>query len=125
MSNERQRRIGPTVVLAALAALVGGAVALGIGAAGWVGSGETVVLPQPGAPAALVASPPETQSESASEPPQAQGAFDPAALYRDRAPGVVTIYAAIRITVARTSTQKARVRDSSSRRTGTSSRTPT
>ena len=67
---------------------------LGIGAAaGWVGSGETVVLSQPGAPAALVASPPETQSESASEPPQAQGAFDPAALYRDRAPGVVTIYA--------------------------------
>ena len=59
----------------------------------WVGSGETVVLPQPGAPAALVASPPETQPEPASEPPQAQGAFDPAALYRDRAPGVVTIYA--------------------------------
>jgi 2-alkenal reductase len=94
VSNERQRRTGPTVALAALAAVVGGAVALGIGAAaGWVGSGETVVVPQPGAPAALVASPPETQPESASEPPQAQGAFDPAALYRDRAPGVVTIYA--------------------------------
>ncbi len=119
MSDERQRRIGPTVALAALAAVAGGAVALGIGAAaGWLGAGETVVLASQARRRHSLPRPPEPQSVPAPEPPQAQGAFDPAALYRERAPGVVTIYARFRITPARTPTPRARDRDSSSRRTG-------
>jgi S1-C subfamily serine protease len=82
------------VALAAVAAAAGGAAALGIGAAaGWVGEAETVVVPEPSEPAALIAAPSEGQPEPAPAATQAQGAFDPAALYRDRADGVVTIYA--------------------------------
>jgi S1-C subfamily serine protease len=88
-----ERRVRPlTVVLLALAAAVaGGAIAIGIGAAaGWVGGGETVVLSsaprQANGQAAATASVPAGQGRNGND-------FDPAAIYRDRAPGVVTVHA--------------------------------
>lgn len=101
MTDERRPRGLGSAAVAALAAVAGGAAALGIGAAaGWVGSGDTVVLSPVEPPAELVTAPP-----AADQPPVANGdgapsqspripvGFDPAALYRERAPGVVTIYA--------------------------------
>jgi S1-C subfamily serine protease len=81
---------GSLLAAALVAALLGGLAALGIGkAAGWLdGEGETVVVPV-------------AASERGSDVPLAtagaggpiEGAFDPAQLYRERAAGVVTIYA--------------------------------
>jgi S1-C subfamily serine protease len=72
--------------VALVAAVIGGALALGIGAAsGWLGGTETVLV--------------ETAAGSdvepaAGDPPAslARAGFDPAAIYRERSPGVVTIY---------------------------------
>jgi S1-C subfamily serine protease len=102
MTDERRRPGLSTAAIAAAAAVAGGAIALGIGAAaGWVGAGDTVVLSSVEPPAELVAAPPvedppsSTEAEAPDDPasPQGSAAFDPAALYRERAPGVVTIYA--------------------------------
>ena len=88
-----KRRLRPLVIaLVALAtAVVGGAAALGIGAAvGWVGGGETVILS--GAPRQSdeeVASPASVPADRALP----GNSFDPAGIYRDRAPGVVTVHA--------------------------------
>jgi S1-C subfamily serine protease len=80
------------IALIALAiAVAGGAAALGIGAAvGWVGGGETVILS--GAPRQSdqeVASPASVPGNR----PLPGNSFDPAGIYRDRAPGVVTVHA--------------------------------
>lgn len=84
------RRGLPVLVAAALAvAAAGGATAIAVGkAAGWLG-GETVVLRQasdtmPGEVA--------TGADATAGPGDA---FDPAAIYRDRSTGVVTIYATL------------------------------
>lgn len=81
------RRIA--LVLALLvAAVAGGAIALGIGAAaGWVGSGETVVLEQE------ATSVEAGSTASGGAKPLPGNSFDPAEIYRARADGVVTIYA--------------------------------
>lgn len=81
----------PAALLAAVlaAAVLGGLAAIGIGfAAGWVASGETVVLEQsaPDRPASA------TVISNASAPLPGD-AFDPAALYDARVAGVVTIEA--------------------------------
>lgn len=81
----------PLAVTALLAAVLGGAAALGIGhAAGWVGRVETVVLRQRDSSAATVAT-------TARDPalPLAGNEFDPVALYRARVGGVVTIHAVL------------------------------
>jgi S1-C subfamily serine protease len=75
-------------LVAAAAALAGGLAAIGVAAgAGWLGDGETVVVqraaPSDEVPAAAV---------SAAKPLQGDS-FDPAAIYRERSAGVVTIYA--------------------------------
>jgi S1-C subfamily serine protease len=74
-------RLRLLAAVAVISGLVGGAIALGIAAAvGWVGGGEPVVITA----AAPVA---------ATTPARDPMLFDPAAIYRDRAEGVVTIYA--------------------------------
>jgi 2-alkenal reductase len=79
-------------VVAVVSAVLGGTAALAVGkATGWVGGedGETVVVPASngGTPAATPLD--ETQSAK----PLAGNDFDAAAIYRARAPGVVTIFA--------------------------------
>jgi 2-alkenal reductase len=80
------------ILIVLLAAVLGGAAALGIGkAAGWVDDGEdtaTVLVPTPdtGTPAA------ERVEDEASAPLDSQG-FDASEIYRERANGVVTIFA--------------------------------
>jgi S1-C subfamily serine protease len=98
VSEARQRRRLPAAAVAGLAAVAGGAVALGIGAAaGWVGAGETVVVGQADTPALATEpaeAPPAAATDGLASAPAASPAqFDPAAIYHDRAPGVVTIYA--------------------------------
>jgi S1-C subfamily serine protease len=84
-------RTPAAVVLAVAAAVLGGAVALGIAAgAGWVGKQtKTVVVNAQGLskPAALPAAARSTAK------PLVGGAFDPAKIYAQRSPGVVTIFA--------------------------------
>jgi putative serine protease PepD len=81
-------------VLAVVCALLGGTTSLVIGkATGWVGTAETdtVVIPGPdGATPAAVQ--PGAANGSTGKPLPGNG-FDPAAIYRTRADGVVTIYA--------------------------------
>jgi S1-C subfamily serine protease len=89
----RPRRSRPLLLAvgALLLALAGGAAALGIGAAaGWIGGDETVILSSAPSPAA------DGAATRASVPADRSvfGDFDPAAIYRERAPGVVTIYSA-------------------------------
>jgi 2-alkenal reductase len=79
---------GRVAIVALLAAVLGGAAALGIGkASGWLGTTETVVLEgaatgEAARPAALTTAP----------APRGER-FDPATIYRKRSAGVVTIYA--------------------------------
>jgi S1-C subfamily serine protease len=85
-----ERRPSSLVVaaVALAAALVGGAAALGIGAAaGWIGGGDTVVLSSTPSPAADGAATPA----SVPPDPSLAGGFDPEGIYRERAPGVVTV----------------------------------
>lgn len=86
----RRRTGGAVALVAALAAAAGGVAAIGIGkAAGWIDGAETVVVEGAG-PAPAVAPPPaELPVGQAEEAPR----FDPAAIYRERSQGVVTIYA--------------------------------
>ena len=81
--------MGRSLLAAAVAGACGAAAALGIGAAaGWIGSGESlrtvtttkVVSIQAGETGEIVVG-------------AAGGGFDPAAVYEERSPGVVTIYA--------------------------------
>ena len=89
MSEQNRPRWGVLVAVAAAAALLGGLAALGIGtAAGWLGSTETVVLES--ADAGANGTP---ASNETSPPPLTGERFDAAAVYRERATGVVTIYA--------------------------------
>jgi 2-alkenal reductase len=91
MKPERRARPLTVVLVALAAAIAGGAVALGIGAAaGWVGGGETVVLSS--APRLSNGEAETTASVPAGQARNGNG-FDPAAIYRDRAPGVVTVHA--------------------------------
>jgi 2-alkenal reductase len=80
------------VVVAVLAAVVGGIAVLGIGkAAGWLGeTKKTVVLQAPDA-AQPVATPRTALSPSTK--PLVGNGFDPSRIYASRASGVVTIYA--------------------------------
>ncbi len=88
MSEQNRPRWGVLVAVAAAAALLGGLAALGIGtAAGWLGSTETVVLES--ADAGANGTP---ASNETSPPPLTGERFDAAAVYRERATGVVTIY---------------------------------
>ncbi len=81
-------RSGTVVLVGLVAAVAGGAAVLGIGkAAGWLG-GETVVV-QRLEPAAEGGDAP---SPAAARPLTGDG-FDPAAVYEQRSPGVVTIHA--------------------------------
>jgi S1-C subfamily serine protease len=85
------RRPRPLIVvaLALLAAIAGGAAALGLGVAtGWIDGGETVVLSGTPSPAADGTATPA--AVPADRP--LSGGFDPEAIYRERAPGVVTVY---------------------------------
>jgi S1-C subfamily serine protease len=82
-------RPGALAVIAVVCALLGASVALGVAkTVGWVGSGETdtVVLTQA---ASTPASNPVDQSGAGK--PLAGNDFDPAAIYRRRVSGVVTI----------------------------------
>jgi S1-C subfamily serine protease len=86
-------RPGAIAVIAVVCAVLGAAVALGLGkAVGWVDDDEqrvqTVLVPTPdsGTPAAE-----EVEGDAAK--PLAGNGFDPAELYRKRAEGAVTIYA--------------------------------
>jgi 2-alkenal reductase len=78
------------VVVALVAAVLGGAGALLIGkAAGWVdAAGETVVI-HSGASDGVT----EPAAAVATATPLTGDTFDPAAIYRERSPGVVTIFA--------------------------------
>ena len=89
MTEPRRSPIALLALVAAVAAVVGGLAALGIAAAaGWLGGEETVVV-QGAAPGSGDA--PAT-AVSAAKPLPGDG-FDPAAVYRERSAGVVTIYA--------------------------------
>lgn len=77
------------LLLTAVAASCGAAVALGIGAAaGWIGSGEALRT----VTTTKVVSIQERETTQAGVG-AASGGFDPAAVYEERSPGVVTIYA--------------------------------
>jgi 2-alkenal reductase len=89
VTERRRSRIALLALIAAVAAVAGGLAAIGIAAgAGWLGGAETVVL-QRAAPSGGDA--PAT-AVSAAKPLPGDG-FDPAAIYRERSAGVVTIYA--------------------------------
>jgi len=90
VTESRRTRTAVLALVAAAAAVLGGLAAIGIAAgAGWLGGdGETVVLPR--------AAPSEgggAATAVAAATPLAGGRFDPAAIYRERSAGVVTIYA--------------------------------
>jgi 2-alkenal reductase len=80
---------GTIAVVALSAAIVGGVAALALGqASGWIGGDETVVVER----AAPVGGDAPAEP-AASERPLRGNRFDPEAIYRERSPGVVTIYA--------------------------------
>jgi 2-alkenal reductase len=83
------------VALALVAALIGGTGALGIAkAAGWLGDeGATIVVAE--GDAATVTSRVETGGDGDAAKPLPGNDFDPAAIYRERAEGVVTVIAYI------------------------------
>src|SRR5437763_16031846 len=84
-------RPAPLALISLLCAALGAVGALAIGkAAGWVGRAQTktVVLPQAAAEPALTAAPTTIRVAK----PLVGGSFDPAKLYSQRAPGVVTIF---------------------------------
>ena len=88
-------RRGPSpaaIVLAVLAvALLGGAAALGIGAgAGWIGKDTKTVVVNARSTALPVALPAAVSNRAAPIPGDG---FDPARIYAERSPGVVTVYA--------------------------------
>jgi len=83
-------RRGLVAAIVLVSALAGGLAALGIGAAaGWIGHGssKTVVVKQ-----TVPAPAPAAQPLEGSARPLAGNGFDPAAIYRNRAAGVVTIF---------------------------------
>ena len=85
-------RPAPLALISLLCAALGAVGALAIGkAAGWVGRSQTktVVLPPAAAEPALTAAPSSIRVAK----PLVGGTFDPAKLYAQRAPGVVTIFA--------------------------------
>jgi 2-alkenal reductase len=83
-------RAGGLASISLIAAAIGGAAALGLGAAtGLVGGTETVIV---GTPAQEAAQPARVVVEGAGKP-LVGGDFDPARIYAARADGVVTIYA--------------------------------
>ncbi|TML73930.1 MAG: trypsin-like serine protease [Actinobacteria bacterium] len=88
-------RRGPSpaaIVLAVLAvALLGGAAALGIGAgAGWIGKDTKTVVVNARSTALPAALPAAVSNKAAPIPGDG---FDPARIYAERSPGVVTVYA--------------------------------
>jgi S1-C subfamily serine protease len=83
-------RTGAVVAIAILAAVLGGVAALGIGeVAGFTGDGgsETVYVSVPQVAGTTTGPAPTTGGGS-------RGGFDPAAIYSERADGVVTVYSA-------------------------------
>jgi 2-alkenal reductase len=82
-------------VVALVAAFVGGSGALLLGkATGWTdGDGETIVEPVEGADVALPAAETETDAAAGAVKPLPGNEFDPGRIYRERAAGVVTVYA--------------------------------
>lgn len=86
----RQHRQGALAAIVVASAVLGGATALVAGkATGWLGDDETIVLSSPAAPSRVGATGPEDAFAS----PLPGSVFDPAAIYRERASGVVTIFA--------------------------------
>ena len=85
-------RSGPLLVAAVfVAAVAGAAVALGIGkAAGWIGGTTKTVVVNARSPRASTPLPAVARSDAA---PLPGSGFDPARIYRERGPGVVTILA--------------------------------
>ncbi len=89
-------RRGPSLLVVALAALLvavlGGAVALGIGAgAGWIGKSTKTVVVNARSVSGREAALPASVTNKAQ--PLPGNGFDPARIYAERASGVVTIYA--------------------------------
>jgi 2-alkenal reductase len=82
-------------VVALVAAFVGGSGALLLGkATGWTdGDGETIVEQVAGGAAALPAAETETDARGDAVRPLLGNEFDPGRIYRERAGGVVTVYA--------------------------------
>src|SRR5438067_395364 len=82
----------PALFLALIvAALIGGAAALGIGAgAGWLGKSTKTVVVNAGS---LRAATPLPASVTGKAAPLPGNAFEPARIYRERSAGVVTIFA--------------------------------
>jgi S1-C subfamily serine protease len=89
VTRRRRYRAAPIVAVALAAAVVGGSAAILVGeAAGWLGTTETVILEQ-----AAPAREPARPAASVGSKPLAGNEFDPAAIYRERSVGVVTIHA--------------------------------
>jgi S1-C subfamily serine protease len=85
----RRRRLAVLVLVALAAAVLGGLAALGIaGATGWLDGTETVIVER----AAPTGGDAPSTAVSAAKPLEGDP-FDPAAIYRERSAGVVTIYA--------------------------------
>jgi S1-C subfamily serine protease len=86
---DRRRRPAVLALVALGAAVLGGLAALGIaGATGWLDGTETVIVER----AAPLGGDAPSTAVSAAKPLEGD-AFDPAAIYRERSAGVVTIYA--------------------------------
>ncbi len=86
-----RRRAASLALVAALAAAGGAAVALAVAKqTEWLGGDETVVV---FSRSDVSDERPASSSTPATRAGGSTGRFDPAALYRDRSPGVVTIYA--------------------------------
>jgi 2-alkenal reductase len=82
-------RTAPVAIVAIVAAVIGGLAVLVVGkAAGWLGTKKTVIVQTP-----AIAAPPPTGAASAAVKPVLGNGFQPATIFRLRAPGVVTIYA--------------------------------
>src|SRR5919204_4609286 len=83
----------PLLMLAAVAAVLGGAAAVGIGAgAGWIGRTTTTKTVVVNARSLSPAAPLPAAVTSHARPLSGNG-FDPARIYRERAAGVVTVFA--------------------------------
>jgi 2-alkenal reductase len=84
-------RVGQLAAVTLVAAVLGGGAALGIGkSAGWFGGGTRTVVVNAGTTASPTALP--AKATSTVGPLSGKG-FDPARIFRERSPGVVTIFA--------------------------------
>src|SRR3990172_10404259 len=90
MTRRRRHRLGTLIAIAVAAAALGGTISIAVGkVAGWLGGGETVILERATGSADAV----EPVAASSGAKLLVGSVFDPAAIYRERSVGVVTIYA--------------------------------